>query len=92
MRDRCVALQDINQRLVSLFNPRNVEWREIYKAKNSGEWYLSGQMYPGVNRESAIRMERYERKRGVDARIQIRTCSDWTDATDMNSIFDKEGE
>lgn len=89
LQERCSALEDLNQRLVGLFNHDDIEFRVIYKAGK--EWYLSGQMYPGVNRESAIRIADYERKRGVEVRIQIRTCSYWTDATDMKSVFHKEG-
>ena len=89
LQERCRALEEQNQRLIGLFRHDDIEFRVVYKAGD--KWYLSGQMYPGVNRESAIRIAEYERKRGVNVRIQIRTCSEWTDATDMKSIFHREG-
>lgn len=90
LQERCAALEELNQRLIGLFKHDDVEFRVVFKT--GGKWYLSEQMYPGVNRESAIRIADYERKRGVEVRIQIRTCSEWTDATDMKSVFRKEGE
>lgn len=90
LQKRCAALEELNQRLIGLFKHDDIEFRVVFRTGD--KWYLSGHMYPGVNRESAIRIADYERKRGVEVRIQIRTCSEWTDATDMKSVFCKEGE
>ena len=87
LKERCRSLEDINQRLSQLFNPKDVEWRVITKSSDSDEWYLSHQMYPGMNRESAIRTAELERRRGYDVRIQVRTCSEWTEASDMKSLI-----
>lgn len=92
LRLKCEALEDLNRSLIALLNPSEVEWRVICREKGRSTWNLSSQMYPGCSRESAIQIYEYEISRGNRARIEIRTCSRWTAASEIASNCKAEQE